>query len=92
MSIGYYHGLCQRYRGRAVEIRTHEERIYRGIIERVDGRHVFMRPLGNRDLGGFGYGFGGFGGYGPGFGGYGAGYRIALGAIAALSLIPLIFW
>jgi len=89
MSIGYYYGLCQRYRGRSVEIRTHEGRIHRGIIERVDGRHVFMRPLGSRGLGGFGYGFGG---YGPGFGSYGGGYRIALGAIAALSLIPLIFW
>jgi len=94
MSVKYYHGLCQQYRGRAVEIRTHHGEVHRGIIENVNQRRVHLRPLGRRGggLGGFGYG-----GFGPGVGGYGAygygrGYRIALGTIAALSLLPLIFW
>lgn len=85
-----YYGLCQRYRGKAVEIRTRDGRIHRGIIENVDGRRVYLRPVGGgRGLGGFGYGgFGGFGGYGA----YGGGYGIALGTIAALALLPLFFW
>lgn len=95
MSVRYYHGLCQRYHGRPVEVRTHNGRVYRGIIESVDQRCVYLRSLDmpGADLGGFGYG-GGFG-FGPGFGGYGGygrGYRVALGAIAALALLPLIFW
>lgn len=89
MSVQYYHGLCERYRGRAVAVRTHEGRTYRGIIERTNGRHVFLRPIESQGLGGFGYGFYG---YGPGFYGYGRGYRIALGAIAAISLVSLAFW
>lgn len=91
MSVGYYRGLCQEYRGRAVNIRTNDGRAHRGIIEHVDGTHVMIRPFGRERLGGFGYGFGGFGGYGA-YGGYNRGYRIALGAIAAIALIPLIFW
>jgi hypothetical protein len=86
MSVEHYHGLCQKYRGRAVEIRTHNRRIHRGIIQHVDNKRVFLQPLGRRpDLGGFGYGaFGGLGGFG--------GFGIGLGAIAALALLPLFFW
>lgn len=88
MSVEHYHGLCQRYRGRAVVIRTRDGEVHRGAIHDVDSNSVYMRPLNQpRRLGGFGYGF-----YGRGYGGYGYGrhgYRVALGAIAALALL---FW
>ncbi|WP_188456788.1 hypothetical protein [Virgibacillus oceani] len=84
MSAGHYYGLCQRYRGRAVEIRTHDGRCHRGIIRRVNNNRVFIQPLGrNRNLGGYGYGGFGYGGFG---------YGIALGAIATLALLPFFFW
>jgi uncharacterized protein (TIGR01732 family) len=76
MSVEHYHGLCQKYRGRAVEIRTHNGRIHRGIIQHVDNNRVYLQPLGGpRNLGGLGYGgFGGIGGYGYGLGGFGGGF------------------
>ena len=86
MSVGHYHGLCQRHKGRAVEVRTHDGRTHRGIIGHVTNSRVYLQPLGNsRNLGGFGYG-----GFGAGYGGWGAG--LALGAIAGLALLPLFFW
>jgi len=79
----HYYGLCQRHMGRAVEIRTFDGRIHRGIINRVSNNRVFLQPLGRRrGLGGFGYG-----GWGWGFG---AG--IAFGAIASLAVLSLFFW
>ncbi|WP_164669281.1 hypothetical protein [Virgibacillus doumboii] len=95
MSVGHYHALCRRYRGRAVEIRTRGGEVHRGIICHVDNNSVFIRPFNRpRRLGGFGYGF-----YGPGYGRYGGyggfggfGYGIALGAIAGLALIPFFGW
>lgn len=82
MSVGYYHAQCQRYKGRAVEIRTHDGRIHRGIIQHVSHHRVYLQPLGrSRNLGGFSYG---------GYGGYG-GWGLALGSIAALALLPLFF-
>lgn len=97
MSVEYYRGMCNRYKGRAVEIRTANGRVHHGIIQNVDDRRVYIRPLGgSRGFGGFGYGFGGFGGYG-GFGPYGGvgagfGVGIALGAITSLALLPFFFW
>jgi len=83
MSVGDYYSLCQRYRGRAVEIITHDGRIHRGIIGDVDNNSVYLQPLSRtRDLGGFGYGWYGYPGWGAGIG---------LGAIAALALLPLFF-
>lgn len=84
MSVGHYHGLCQRYRGRAVEIRTHRGTVHRGVIERVSRNQVYLRPI-NRPgrLGGFGFGY---------YGGWGFGWGLALGAIASLVLIPFFFW
>jgi len=83
MSVGDYFSLCQRFRGRAVQIITHDGRIHRGIIRDVDENRVYIQPLGRtRDLGGFSYG-----GYSRG--GWGAG--LALGAIATLFLLPLFF-
>ncbi|WP_078544877.1 hypothetical protein [Litchfieldia alkalitelluris] len=91
MSVQHYHGLCQRYRGRAVKITTRDGRIQRGIIQHVDHQNVYIKSFGGtgatRHLGGFGYGFYGYGGYG--YGGYGTG--VALGAITALALLPF-FW
>lgn len=89
MSINHYRKLCERHRGRAVEIRTHDGRVHRGIIESVNNRSVFLKPIDQRrSLGGFGYGPWGFGGYGSG----GVGFGIALGAIATLILLPFFFW
>jgi hypothetical protein len=83
MSIEYFHGLCHRHMGRAVEIRTHDGRIHRGIIHRVSNNRVFLQPIRRpRNLGGFGYGGWGWG--------WGAG--IALGSIASIALLSLFFW
>ncbi|MFB4165318.1 hypothetical protein ACE1TI_16285 [Alteribacillus sp. JSM 102045] len=85
MSAAHYHNVCNRFRGRAVEIRTRDGRRHRGIIWHVDHSRVFLEPFGRkRDLGGFGYGF-----FGPG---YGFGYGLALGAIVSLALLPFFFW
>ena len=84
MSVSHFHELCQRYRGRAVEVRTHDGRTHRGIIQHVSNNRVYIQPLGNqRNFGGFGYGYGGYGGWG---------FGLALGSIAALALLPLFFW
>ena len=83
MSFGHYHNLCHRYRGRAVEIRTRDGRVHRGIIHRVDPHRVFLQPLRRpRNLGGFGLGYWGFG----------FGWGIAIGAIVGLALISPFFW
>lgn len=86
LSVSYYHGLCNRYRGRRVEIRTRDGRTHRGFIREVDNRNVFIEPFdGSRRFGGFGYGF--YGGYRP----FGFGYGIALGFITGLVLLPFLF-
>ncbi|SDC37008.1 hypothetical protein SAMN05421663_102218 [Terribacillus halophilus] len=86
MSVGQYRSLCQKYNGKAVEIRCHDGKIHRGIIQRVGRNRVYLQPLGrSRNLGGFGYG-----GYGYG-GGWGFGWGVALGAIAGIALLSL-FW
>ncbi|OLS33713.1 hypothetical protein [Bacillus sp. MRMR6] len=85
MSAGNYYALCQKYKGRAVEIRTRDGRVHRGIIQRVGMNQVYLQPIGRRrNLGGFGYGW-----YG---GGWGFGWGVALGAIASLALLPFFFW
>lgn len=97
MSCSPYFDQCTKYMGRPVGIRTRDGHMHRGVITNVNNSHVFIRPLGNRNLGGFGYGFGG--GFGGGYGGFGGaygggyggrGYGVALGAIAALTLLA--FW
>ncbi|MFP7492945.1 hypothetical protein SFC66_04075 [Terribacillus saccharophilus] len=92
MSGGQYRSLCQRYTGKAVEIRCHDGRIHRGIIQRVDRNQVYLQPIGrSRNLGGFGYGGYGYG-YGGSFGrGFGFGFGVAFGAIAGIALLSL-FW
>ncbi|PLR79043.1 hypothetical protein CU633_02330 [Bacillus sp. V3-13] len=83
MSISRYYNMCNRGIGRAVQIRTHDGRVHRGIIERVTPSRVFLRPFGRgRSYGGFGYGGFGFG--------FAAG--IALAAIAAIIFIPFFWW
>lgn len=88
-----YYERCKECIERPVCIRMRDGSVHKGIIDQVDNKCVYLRPLRNRGLGGFGYGFGGgfYGGYG-GYGGYG--YRpvwpLALAGIAALSL--LYFW
>lgn len=81
MTAKHYHGVCRGYHGRMVEVKTNDGQIYRGRIENVDGDHVYLQPM--RDFCGLGYGFL-FRRYEP--------YRIVLGTIAALALIPLFFW
>ncbi|WP_217585786.1 hypothetical protein [Lentibacillus saliphilus] len=97
MSVQHYHQLCRRHRGRAVEIRTRNGAVYRGIIEDVNERKVYLREVKSGNLGGFGYGF-----YRPYYGygrrpypvarGFGFGFGIALGAITGLALLPFFFW
>lgn len=88
MSVDHYREQCNRFKGRPVRIETSDGCVHRGIIEDVDNRYVFIRPMEQRNqLGGFGYGFG-FGGYGS----YEGPYRIALGAIAGIALLSLFFW
>ncbi|MUK90411.1 hypothetical protein GMD78_18795 [Ornithinibacillus sp. L9] len=83
MSAGHYFELCNRYKGRAVEIRTRDGRVHRGIIQHVDHRKVYLQPMGGAGgLGGYGYGFFGFRGFGLG---------IALGSIFTLALLPWFF-
>ncbi|AIE60240.1 hypothetical protein [Bacillus methanolicus] len=85
MSAARYYDMCNRGIGRAVQIRTHDGRIHRGIIERVSPNRVFLRPFGRtRNFGGFGYPWGW--GVGTGFA-----FGVALGAIASLAFIPF-FW
>ena len=68
MTIGHYHGLCNKYRGRAVVIRTRDGRVHNGIIHHVTPNRVFLQPLRRgRNLGGFGYGYYGYG-WGAGWG------------------------
>lgn len=78
-----YYDRCNECMGRPVCIRMKDGKVHRGIIDRVDRRQVYLRPLENRGLGGFGYGYGGYG-YG------GGGWALALAGIAALSV--LFFW
>lgn len=82
MSVQHYYSMCQKHRGRAVEIRTNDGRVHRGVIHRVSGNRVYLQPLRRpRNLGGFGYGWG-----------WGFGWGIALGAITAFALLPFFFW
>lgn len=81
-----YYDMCRRGVGKAVEIRTHDGRIHRGIIHRVDNRMVYLRPLPQRNYGGYGYPWG----CGWCWGGFGFG--VALGAIAGLAFLPFFFW
>ncbi|RSL32558.1 hypothetical protein D7Z54_15510 [Salibacterium salarium] len=83
MSRGNIYDLCCRYEGRTVRLSCRDGRTHVGIITRVDRKHVWLRPVGNR--GAFGYGF---------YGGYGHGYGIpfALGAITGVALASAFFW
>ncbi|MEH7178339.1 hypothetical protein [Neobacillus vireti] len=85
MTMGNYYGLCNKYRGRAVVIRTRDGRVHNGIIHRVTPNRVYLQPLRRgRNLGGFGYGYYGYG--------WGAGWGIALGAIVGVSLAAAFLW
>jgi hypothetical protein len=85
INMSNYHAMCQRYRGRAVEIRTRDGRMHRGIIHRVTPNMVYLMPLRNpRNLRGYRYG------YGWGWGGFGWG--VALGAIAGIALVGALWW
>lgn len=80
MTVPRYYHMCNRGIGRAVEIRTKDGRIHRGIIHRVDSRRVYLRGMPRRrQFGGFGYGYPGWGGWGFG---WGFGWGVAFGAIA----------
>lgn len=86
LSVNHY-DLCQKYRGRAVQIRTVNGKVHNGIIHRVAPNRVYLRPLENtRSLGGYGYG------YYRGYGGWGWGWGLALASIAAIALLPFFFW
>ncbi|CAH0344936.1 hypothetical protein [Bacillus sp. CECT 9360] len=81
MSISRHYDMCCRHVGRAVEIRTHDGRKHRGIIDRVSHNRVYLRPIGGkRNYGGFGYGGWGYGGAG-----------VAIAAIAAIAVIGVLW-
>nr|WP_074598318.1 hypothetical protein [Sediminibacillus halophilus] len=83
---------CNRNIGEAVKITCHDGTVHRGIIDRVHRDRVFIRPIEDR-VGDPGPGGPGLFLYGPGWGwGYGAAYGIAFASIAALTLLPFIFW
>ncbi|WP_170007153.1 hypothetical protein [Bacillus fonticola] len=88
MSVTRYHSMCRQGIGRPVQIRTFNGQVHRGVIERVGGNRVYLRPFGRANFAGYGYPY--YGGYG-GYGGWGWGAGIALGAIAALAFIPFFF-
>jgi hypothetical protein len=87
MAIEHYYHLCSKNIGVAAEIRCHDGRVYRGIIDRVDRRKVYIRPLsaGPRNQGMFLWGFG------PTYG-QGLVIGIALGAIATIAFLPFFGW
>lgn len=88
MSAQHFYHLCNRSKGRPVEIVTKHGKVYRGVIQHVDREKVYLRPFGRPGLGGYGYGFWGPGyGYRPGFG-----IGVALGVIGTLAFLPLFFW
>ncbi|WP_077625015.1 hypothetical protein [Sediminibacillus massiliensis] len=90
MSVNHFE-TCGRNIGEAVKIVCHDGVVHRGIIERVNRDRVFIRPM-ERRVGDVGQGPGLFL-YGPGWGwGYGAGYGIAFASIAALTILPFLFW
>lgn len=89
MSGSHYFNVCRNGIGRPVEIRCHNGRVHRGIIERVSPNRVYLRPIGRRPNYG-GYGYVGYG-YGYGYGGWGFGWGVAIGTIAALAFIPFLF-
>lgn len=86
MSAGNMYDRCQRHVNQAVEITCHDGTVHRGIITKVDERHVYIQPLeGAKDgladgPGVFAWGWG-----------FGWGYPVALASIAAILAIGL-FW
>ena len=86
MSADYYHKICCKNIGAAVEITCHDGTVHRGIIDRVEGGKVFLRPLPE--------GIGGHCGHGTYFWGFGAGLAIGipLGFIAGLAFLPFFWW
>lgn len=85
MSVERYFHLCNKNIGVAAEIRCHDGKMYRGIIDRVDRRKVYIRPL---PAGPHGQGQGIF------LWGYGQGLviGIALGSIATIAFLPFFLW
>ncbi|KRG11412.1 hypothetical protein [Lederbergia galactosidilytica] len=79
MSANHYYHACRGGVGRPVMIRTKDDQVHRGIIDRVSPNRVYLRPLGRSNYGGYGYGWGW---------GWGFGWGVALGAIATLAFIP----
>src|SRR5699024_9878563 len=47
-----YYDRCKECVGRPVCIRMRDGKMHRGIIDRVDRRQVYLRPLENKGLGG----------------------------------------
>ncbi|WP_411814281.1 hypothetical protein [Cytobacillus horneckiae] len=91
LSGNCYYNRCRGGVGKPVEVRLHDGRIQRGIIDRVSSDRVYLRPLG-KNYGGYGYAGRCRGGFCGGGWGWGFGAGIALGAIASLFFLPLFFW
>ncbi|MCH1626372.1 hypothetical protein [Fredinandcohnia quinoae] len=80
-----YYDVCCRYQGRVVNIRCKNGKRHVGRILRVTNSHVYIQPFGERNLGGFSYGFWG------GYGGFYRPYAIPLAFITGVVLGGL-FW
>lgn len=88
MSAEHHYRMCCQGIGRAVELRMHDGTVHRGIIDRVDREHVYLRPMGRgQSFGGYSYGWGW--GWRPGLG---LATGFALGAIASLAFLPFFWW
>ncbi|MGM9932967.1 hypothetical protein [Pradoshia sp.] len=77
-----YYELCNRNIGRNVCITDIHGRKHTGVITRVTNKHVWIRPNGGRQGGGYSWGWGW---------GWGWGYPLALGLIGGFALGALFF-
>ncbi|MBB5323008.1 hypothetical protein HNQ34_000085 [Anoxybacillus tepidamans] len=76
-----WYDVCCRYHGQIVRIHDRFGNVHIGRITHVTPNRVYIVPVGQKKLGGFGYGYIG----------WRFGYGIALAAIIGITLIGL-FW
>ncbi|MCA1030380.1 hypothetical protein LCL95_04910 [Bacillus timonensis] len=84
----HYYEICNRYRGRVVNISCKDGKKHVGRIINVTRSHVYLEPFQQRNFGGFGYGY-----YGRGYGyGFRRPFAVPLAFISGLVLGGLFFW
>lgn len=78
--------LCCKHQGRVATLHLRGGKTHRGKIVDVTPTHVYLQPIGGRNLGGLGYGF---------YGGFGFGYRpfaVPLALVTGFALGSLFWW